>query len=431
MSENYQMEYAVHFCTALRTLEEKLRDTEDSHTLINRFLQAAAEFYDADRAYIIESDGKENIGVNSYEWCKDGVTYRSNTLQYWEIEHLPFWTTALKKNEPIVIQTIQELQYTMPDAYNFFSRHGVHSLLAVPFSKRLNQGYIGVDNPRRYGDEAAFLFLIAYIVVQELNELKLAKCLTAATQALRLPTNSARISCFGGLTVEGCKGTLTEADFTSTQCYAMLAYLAVAENNSATAAKLALIIWPDESCETPAKSVRNIAYRLCSFLSYAGLEKLVIFSNGIYRLNPEMKVVIDVKLFEDLCNRMEEITDIDNRQKLYEEAVKLYKGNLLPRLADNINFLPHITYYQGLFINLTSWYIEHQIVEKQYIHAHRAAKDALDLDPYNGNMNMYLTILIYIQFGVGSAKTYFASIEDTLSEEQIARIKKSCPKLMI
>lgn len=319
----------------------------------------------------------------------------------------------------------------MTDEYDFFTHHGVHSLLAVPFSKRLSQGYIGVDNPRKYGSEAAFLFVIAYTVVQELNELKLAKCLTAATQALQLPKNSARISCFGGLTVEGCKGTLTEADFTSTQCYAMLAYLAVAETNSATATKLALIIWPDESCETPSKSVRNIAYRLCSFLSYAGLEKLVIFSNGIYRLNPEIKVVTDVRLFEDLCNRIEKISDIQEQRKLYEEAVKLYKGNLLPRLADNINFLPHITYYQGLFIKLISCYIEHQIAEKQYIHAHKAAKEALDLDPYNGNLNMYLTILLYLQFGTGSAKTYFASIEDTLSEEQIARIKKNCPKLIV
>lgn len=116
---------------------------------------------------------------------------------------------------------------------------------------------------------------------------------------------------------------------------------------------------------------------------------------------------------------------------MYEIAVSLYKGNLLPRLADNINFLPHITYFQGLFISLTRCYIEYQIANKQYIHAHRAAKEALDFDPYNGNLNMYLTILMYIQFGVGSAKTYFTNIEYTLSEEQIARIRETCPKLLI
>lgn len=57
----------------------------------------------------------------------------------------------------------------------FFTQYGVRSLIAVPFSKRLNQGYIGVDNPKRYGADPAFLFIIAYAVAQELNEIKLNK----------------------------------------------------------------------------------------------------------------------------------------------------------------------------------------------------------------------------------------------------------------
>lgn len=99
MDEKYQMEYALHFCNALKTLEERLRDTEDSQALINGFLQAATEFFDADRAYIIEADWIENIGISSYEWCKKGVEYKSDTVQYWEIEHFPRWTAAFKKND--------------------------------------------------------------------------------------------------------------------------------------------------------------------------------------------------------------------------------------------------------------------------------------------------------------------------------------------
>ena len=74
----------------------------------------------------------------------------------------------------------------MRGEYDFFTQYGVRSLIAVPFSKRLNQGYIGVDNPKRYGADPAFLFIIAYAVAQELNEIKLNKSLAAAKQALKL-----------------------------------------------------------------------------------------------------------------------------------------------------------------------------------------------------------------------------------------------------
>ena len=77
-----------------------------------------------------------------------------------------------------------------------------------------------------------------------------------------------RINCFNGLTIHGSKGTLSEKDFISSRCYTLLSYLAVTAGNRATANQLALILWPDESCEIPMKSVRNIAYRLRSLLGY-------------------------------------------------------------------------------------------------------------------------------------------------------------------
>lgn len=193
-------------------------------------------------------------------------------LQYLEIKNFMRWVATLKRSEPMIFTDIEELRRTVPAEYDFFTQYGVRSLIAVPFSKRLNQGYIGVDNPKRYGADPAFLFIIAYAVAQELNEIKLNKSLAAAKQALKLTAGEVRINCFNGLTIHGSKGTLSEKDFISSRCYTLLSYLAVTAGNRATANQLALILWPDESCEIPMKSVRNIAYRLRSLLGYVGLE---------------------------------------------------------------------------------------------------------------------------------------------------------------
>ena len=43
---------AIDFQAALRHIEEQLRDSEDSETIINRLLKGAAEFYGANRASV-------------------------------------------------------------------------------------------------------------------------------------------------------------------------------------------------------------------------------------------------------------------------------------------------------------------------------------------------------------------------------------------
>lgn len=287
------------------------------------------------------------------------------------------------------------------------------------------------DNPKRYGADPAFLFIIAYAVAQELNEIKLNKSLAAAKQALKLTAGEVRINCFNGLTIHGSKGTLSEKDFISSRCYTLLSYLAVTAGNRATANQLALILWPDESCEIPMKSVRNIAYRLRSLLGYVGLEDLVVYANGIFSFNPEIKVVTDVGLFEELCDSIEMENNPKKRYRLYEAAVGLYSGNLLPRLSDNIYFIPSITYYQGLYFRLAGRYIERQTECGEYVYAHKAAKAALAFDPFNSSLNMHLTILLYQQSGAGTANAFYTGIKRHLTEAHIQRIKQTCPNMII
>lgn len=66
-----------------------------------------------------------------------------------------------------------------PDEYAFFTKYGVNSLLCAPFSKRINHGFVGVDNPTRFQDDPTFLFIICYAIVLELNEIKMQQSMDA------------------------------------------------------------------------------------------------------------------------------------------------------------------------------------------------------------------------------------------------------------
>ena len=119
------------------------------------------------------------------------------------------------------------------------------------------------------------------------------------------------------------------------------------------------------------------------------------------------------------------------RYRLYEAAVGLYSGNLLPRLSDNIYFIPSITYYQGLYFRLAGRYIERQTECGEYVYAHKAAKAALAFDPFNSSLNMHLTILLYQQSGAGTANAFYTGIKRHLTEAHIQRIKQTCPNMII
>lgn len=154
-------------------LKQKLRDCEDSASLIDGLLEGTAQFYGADRAYIIEADWDIGIGLNTYEWCQPGVEHQKDMLQFLTMEVFPRRKRFLIENLPVIIPDTSSLKEEYPDEYAFFTKYGVSSLLCAPFSKRINQGFVGVDNPTRFQDDPTFLFIICYAIVLELNEIKM------------------------------------------------------------------------------------------------------------------------------------------------------------------------------------------------------------------------------------------------------------------
>ena len=194
------------FREALALLEQKLRDCEESASLIDGLLEGTAQFYGADRAYIIEADWELGIGLNTYEWCQPGVEHQKDMLQFMTMEVFPRWKRFLVENKPVIIPDTEGLKAEYPDEYEFFTKYGVRSLLCAPYSKRINQGYVGVDNPTRFQDDPTFLFIMCYAIVLELNEIKMQQSVEAAERkASHYNDNEVYINTFGGLEISQTK----------------------------------------------------------------------------------------------------------------------------------------------------------------------------------------------------------------------------------
>ena len=291
------------------------------------------------------------------------------------------------------------------------------TLLAAPFSKRINQGFIAVDDPTRYTDDPVFLFIASYAVVVELNEIKQQQSLLAATKASKYNPEDIHINFFGGMEIISSKGTLTGEDIKADQCYLLLAYLILNHKKNSTVDTLAEIICPYDELDSPYKVINNIVYRLRRTLSVIGLDKLVIGKNGTFQINPNFNIHTDFDRFEDACIQLKTEENPDMRHSLYHSAVDMYKGQLLPRCEHELWLMQLSMYYQSLYLQITKGYVRLKMECKDYILAQKTAIDALRFDPKDSELNMYAILAMGFQGNLSMAQTYYTAAKPYLALE--------------
>lgn len=423
-SENNNRAASHDFQTALGLLEERLRSLEDSEDIINGLLQGAAEFYGAARASVVEADWDLKIGLLTYEWCAEGIEHQKDMLQYLAVESFPRWCEFLSLNQPVVIPDMEAIRDTYPDEYQFFQRYGVQSVLAAPFSKRINQGYIAVDDPTRFQDDPTFLFIISYAVVVELNEIKLSQSIAAAQRASKYSDHDVYVNCLGDLEIRNAKGTLTEEDISSDLCLNLFALIITNTKRPLKADRLAAELWPGDVIGSPYRSVSNIAYRLRRILSIIGLEDLIVGRHGAFVINPEYTVYTDFDRFEETRRRLKAETNPKTQHDLYRSAIALYRGDLFSKISYQHWLMPTASYYRNIYLRIIKGYVERKIEQGDYHAAHHAVVDALNLAPYDSELNTDMILIMYHRGGAELAKSFLQTAEAYMSEEQITFVQQ-------
>lgn len=403
----------------LLLLEESLRDNEDSVGIIMGTLKAAGEFYQADRAYVMEVDRDLRIGVNTYEWCAEGITHEKEHLQHIPFEHVPLWENALHQNQPLIIEDVEELRDISPDEYAGMKCQNIHSLLATPYSKRINRGFLVVDNPHMYKEDPSFLLLLSYVIVLELNEIKLQASLDKAGRSVtqHSPTDI-HINMFGGLEIISAQGILRDEDFKSDQGCNLLTYLIFSKGSIQPVHKLSEVNRLDADVEDPYNSVKGVVYRLRSVLSYIGLQDLVQATHGTFAINPKYVIHTDVERFDELCHKISQTNKIETLKGLYKTLMGLYKGSLLPWYDYFPWLMPKVSYYQNRYIDALKSYIQLLNQSQNYLEVHRIATEALTISFHDADFLFY-SIMADIYLGNRNlAKLHYKQSSDYLSEEQ-------------
>jgi DNA-binding SARP family transcriptional activator len=104
------------------------------------------------------------------------------------------------------------------------------------------------------------------------------------------------------------------------------------------------VFWPEVSPESARNSLNVALHGLRQALRAADDVQVVVFQNGMYRLNPELQIQLDVEEFKrclQLGRRSEEAGDLATAAAKYEQAAQLYQGDFMADdLADDWPVLP-------------------------------------------------------------------------------------------
>ena len=100
-------------------------------------------------------------------------------------------------------------------------------------------------------------------------------------------------------------------------------------------ATLLELLYGFEDSKNQNNSMNNLIYRLRRQMAANGLpaEDCILMVGNRYIWNPEIPVELDTSLFEQYLKQAEEATGRE-KEKLLEEAFELYRGELLPAVAN-------------------------------------------------------------------------------------------------
>ena len=400
-----------------------LTGVSDINRRIEMLLDNAIAFYDSDRAYVIEGDTELVTGINTYERCAIDIESQQDTLKDMPPDVYTHWLGVFRRFENIVITDMKEILKERPHEYKYFNDSGVHSIIVVPFSKRLSQGFVGVDNPKQHVKDALPLRVLSYAVVLELNELKLTREKAALMQVSQYPENSAYVHLLGQFEISAHGGTLYQDQFTQ-QGQALLTMLLLHPGKSFSSNEIYDIISQDKESDNPTSVVNNAIYRLRSNLDIIGLKELVHCARGTYSLNPRFSVESDAERFLKFYQAMNATKDLDEKLELCHSALQLYQNSLPESLSGSVRWTLECANMNTKFLNAAVECVKIHMDRGEYALAYEVAHDASDIDPYEPRMLLLMAKIMKLSNRPG-LKDYTRKISKFLDKDtrnQLAEI---------
>lgn len=162
-----------------------------------------------------------------------------------------------------------------------------------------------------------------------------------------------------------------------------VAYLLVNRDRPVSHQELFELLWSGEEYANPATALRTLLYRFRAMLDKEGADSLsgaIISKKGTYQWNKNLDVSIDALDFQSLAKSgANKGLGVNKRKDYLENAIRLYKGSLLPDFCSEPWLISKAASYRDMYVDVVETYVELLKDEKKYEEIANICDSALEL----------------------------------------------------
>ena len=228
------------------------------------------------------------------------------------------------------------------------------------------------------------------------------------------------IEFFGGFSISYGGKVYLKDNGSSKKVINILQYLILNKNNKVTYDNLVYAMKLEEGNKNPTAVLKNLIYRVRTLLKTSGLPDLdyILQTSGTYSWNKDIPCVVDFEIFQDYCKMAQGKDKTDGEKlELYNKAIEIYGGKLLPKNAVELWIVPLTTYYDSMFSQCIKEC--YGLVKKNgdYSAMIHICSKAIEIDPYD-EKNYIMLIECYCKLEkYKEALAAYEKITDLLYEE--------------
>lgn len=205
-----------------------------------------------------------------------------------------------------------------------------------------------------------------------------------------MPQNTLYVQMFGDFSLTYGDKQISCQNSRSKLIWNIFAYLLIHRGEFVPADELISILWKQEKNDNPAGAMRTAMHRARTMLNdLVGDDSLqiVIFKNGGYMWNPDVKTVVDMDVFEELSAS---VIGSEDEVAACQAALDVYKGKFLPMQSSELWVMPLQTYYHNVYETLIDGVIPLLEGQRRYGECIQICNRALQIDSYSEKIHQQL-----------------------------------------
>lgn len=206
------------------------------------------------------------------------------------------------------------------------------------------------------------------------------------------------VNMLGGFSIRIEHHQINDQSNHSKKPWILLEYLITFRNREISPNELIELIWANDKSTNPSGALKTLLFRsrkLLLPLNYPTHE-LIIQSRGSYAWTKKFKTVVDIDIFESLCNQAFKSNDSPKEKlDLCLSAIDIYKGDFLPQSEWESWVVPISTYYHSLYQKLVHDTIDLLKETESYQKIIDVCQKAIQVEAFDETLHYNLIYSLY------------------------------------